>query len=527
MKITPVSLTPLLLCLSVSLLGCKKAAEAAQTAAVPALAVAAAAPAKAAAKPTAAPAFDLDAVPESSATIPPFPYLDYPKKVDEAFQSSESSPLDKVYVIAGKSLLQLEGKVATRTFPNDQAEMSELEIRRSYESALKALGGVKVSMVAPDDAALVAANGGDDFVIRKDMLRIPETGLSYDVYLIRRGPLRHWIALMVNGRTTRLLAVEEKAFVQTVGYVADGGKTSPVTASGAPAVAAQPVNLNAIPATAAALPPFPYLAYPPKLDQSYQETNNAKFDAAHVIVGKQLRAVEGRVATRTFPNTNADMSAMALRRNYEAAIKGLGGVKVNAVAPEDPALVAGNGDEKTMREARLRIPERNMSYDSYLIRAANKRVWIALMINERRTRLLVIEEKDFEPGMGLVTAAAMGTELAATGRVALYVNFDTDKATIRADGKPTVGEIAALLKKDPALKLTIEGHTDNQGDARHNKELSKQRAHAVAKALTESGIDGARLSAIGHGAEKPITSNADEAGRAKNRRVELVKVARN
>jgi outer membrane protein OmpA-like peptidoglycan-associated protein len=80
-----------------------------------------------------------------------------------------------------------------------------------------------------------------------------------------------------------------------------------------------------------------------------------------------------------------------------------------------------------------------------------------------------------------------------------------------------------MLAAQGQLRLAIEGHTDNAGSAAANKPLSQQRAQAVVTALTARGIAGARLTAAGFGSEKPIADNATEAGRAKNRRVELVK----
>ena len=73
-----------------------------------------------------------------------------------------------------------------------------------------------------------------------------------------------------------------------------------------------------------------------------------------------------------------------------------------------------------------------------------------------------------------------------------------------------------------ALKLAIEGHTDNSGDAQHNKALSQQRADAVMTTLLTKGIDKGRLSASGRGADQPVADNGSDQGRAKNRRVELV-----
>lgn len=273
----------------------------------------------------------------------------------------------------------------------------------------------------------------------------------------------------------------------------------------------------------AALPPFPYVDYPATLHASSRTGDKSEFDRAYVIAGSQLRELEGRIESRMFDNKDANLSELASRRNYETAIKALGGVKVNDVTPEDPALIAANGDEYEMRTKKLRVHERHLSYDTYLIRTPQTRVWIVLMVNWRMTQVLAIEEKAMVQTVGYISAAVMQSELAAKGRVALYINFDTDQATIRDDGKRAVDEIAALMKNDPALKLTIEGHTDSSGDPKHNKDLSQRRADAVLTSLAADGIDKARMAAAGLGDSKPLASNADETGRAKNRRVELVR----
>ena len=528
MKMTHFAVLPATLCLSLSLFGCKQRAPAtpaaAQPAAVSATAAAGAVPAAKAAAAAPAASFDFSTIAESSATLPPFPFVDYPPTVGEAFQSSQSAPFDEVYVILGKRYTPLQGRVAVRTFSNSDAKMSELEVRRNYEAALAALGAVKVNAIAPDDPALVVGNG-DDSSARDDKMRIPEASLSYATYLIRKGNSRHWVVLMVNERTTRLIAVDEQAFVQSVGYEAGGGKTSPVTASGTPVAAAEPVDLAAIAASTAALPPFPYLAYPPTVGEAFQSTQKSNFDSVSVIFGKQLQALEGKIEIRTFYNSDAKMSTLDLRRNYEAAVKGLGGVKVNTVGPEDAALIAASGgDETLLRDKKLRLLERGMSYDSYLVRTPEKRAWVVLSFSDSKTRLMMVEEKAFAQSVPLVSADAMRDKLAAEGHVALYVNFDTDRATLRPDAKPTIAEITTLLKRDAALKLSIEGHTDNTGDAKRNVQLSAQRAQAVAASLQRSGIAPARLRTVGRGDSKPIAGNDDEAGRAKNRRVELVKV---
>src|SRR3546814_3284214 len=77
--------------------------------------------------------------------------------------------------------------------------------------------------------------------------------------------------------------------------------------------------------------------------------------------------------------------------------------------------------------------------------------------------------------LGFLDAAAMKQAIDRDGRVALSVNFDIDKATLRPDAKPVIAEIHALLDANPSLELSIEGHTDNTGDAARNRSLSADR----------------------------------------------------
>ena len=137
----------------------------------------------------------------------------------------------------------------------------------------------------------------------------------------------------------------------------------------------------------------------------------------------------------------------------------------------------------------------------------------------------VVDAVPIESGMVTVDAAAMAKDISSTGHVALYgIYFDTDKADLKPESQPTLQEIANLLKRDAVLKLYIVGHTDNVGGFDYNVGLSERRAAAVVKELTaKHGIAAARLKPAGVGMLSPVAPNDGEEGRARNRRVELVK----
>jgi outer membrane protein OmpA-like peptidoglycan-associated protein len=117
----------------------------------------------------------------------------------------------------------------------------------------------------------------------------------------------------------------------------------------------------------------------------------------------------------------------------------------------------------------------------------------------------------------------MAAAIEKVGFIALDVNFATGKANILPQSRPLIGEIVTMLSKRLNLHVGIEGHTDNTGDAAANKVLSGARARSVVDALVAGGITRDRLDPVGFGQERPVADNRTEEGRAKNRRVEVVK----
>ena len=139
-------------------------------------------------------------------------------------------------------------------------------------------------------------------------------------------------------------------------------------------------------------------------------------------------------------------------------------------------------------------------------------------------QLVVVSADVMEKKMTFVNADDMKQAIHDSGKVALYgLYFDTDKDAVKSESQPTLAEIAKLLKSDPALRLHVVGHTDNQGKPDYNLDLSRRRAASVVGELTNTyGIAANRLDAFGCGIYSPVASNEAEEGRAKNRRVELV-----
>jgi OOP family OmpA-OmpF porin len=293
--------------------------------------------------------------------------------------------------------------------------------------------------------------------------------------------------------------------------------------------AVTPFDLQSVPITSTKLPAFPYVDRPAGTEGYHNEEQ--QFDQIYVIAGNELRSVEGRYQQRWFPLSVVKMSLLEAYRNYDSAFRALGAVRVDAVGPADPVFVARNGDTKSILQ-RLRLPNLPGDlpgdvpvYAQYLLRAPDRNIWLSFSVFDDGLNVSVttLEEKPMQQRVSFIKADEMWNALGKDGHVALYINFDTDKAGIRPDGKLAVDEIAKLLDKNPSLNLTIEGHTDNVGDPAHNKTLSQQRADAVMGSLIATGIAKERLSTLGLGDTKPVADNNDDTGRAKNRRVELVK----
>jgi len=248
--------------------------------------------------------------------------------------------------------------------------------------------------------------------------------------------------------------------------------------------------------------------------------------------GEPAMTLEGKV-TRIQYLVPPGRSALEVFRNYGQALKQAGfsivfqcadqecGRDLGHAVATDFRMHAHDKDQKYL-VAKLQRPEGDVYVTSYTVRAYT---FGGALKDRTLTQLYVVEQKPMQAGLVKVDAAAMARAIDQAGHIALYgIYFDSGKAALKPESRETLIGIAKVLKTNAALRLLVVGHTDAEGPFDFNIDLSKRRAGAVVQALiAEYGIAGERLKPWGVGYSAPVASNGAEAGRAKNRRVELVK----
>ena len=216
---------------------------------------------------------------------------------------------------------------------------------------------------------------------------------------------------------------------------------------------------------------------------------------------KTTEAVEGRKFEIRYVTKAAftPPSPLAIIRNFQQAVTKIGGSMV-------------------FEDSNVRVTTLKLVKDG-------KEIWVQVDTNWGRGYFLTIIEKKAMVQEVVANADFFKTGLNTTGHVEVPgIYFDTGKSVLKPESDAALAEVAKLLQADPALKVYVVGHTDNVASLDLNMNLSQSRAEAVVQALvTKHGIAAARLIGRGVGPLCPVVSNGAEDGRAKNRRVELVK----
>ena len=227
------------------------------------------------------------------------------------------------------------------------------------------------------------------------------------------------------------------------------------------------------------------------------DCTQSDFDAHKFMANTDNEVVvEGKVVENHYrqPDDATPNSALKVERNYESALQTSGWTIVSKSDSEVTAKQIKNGQER----------------------------WVELTYNGGSDYYLDLAQKGGVE-QSVVTADDIATALNGEGQISLHINFDTGKSTIKPDSQPIVDQIIAMMKANPSIQLSVEGHTDNVGSAASNKTLSQARAQAVVDAVVRAGVAASRMTPVGYGQDKPVADNATEDGRAQNRRVVLVK----
>jgi OOP family OmpA-OmpF porin len=232
-------------------------------------------------------------------------------------------------------------------------------------------------------------------------------------------------------------------------------------------------------------------------------------------------SIEGKVFAISFKLKAGATPASALQiiRNFQNAAKAAGGTVLGDYSNSSWPAFTGNTKKFLTPSPGGTSFER---YTTLKLTKGESEYWVTLAAADAyKDYMMVIVER--QAMAQVVSVNELVEKLNKEGFLALYVNFDTNKATIKPDSAKTLDEAASVLKAAPALSVTVAGHTDNVGSPEANQKLSEDRAKAVMAALAQRGIAASRMDAKGHGQTMPIADNRTEDGRAKNRRVELVK----
>lgn len=277
---------------------------------------------------------------------------------------------------------------------------------------------------------------------------------------------------------------------------------------------------------------------------SYQSDFDRLAYARSLEAGAPVEGVEGALVSRVFQKPEG-RSNLEVLRSYQRELEG-GGFTVHLASPLSSAMVfrvkqiydpphtpAFQGRVYTRPDGSGRVGAGDLAFisgaaDHYLVAsrtADNEERWVAVLLSGSRPFYMVEEltRTAMETGTVTLDVAAMRSAISSTGRIAIYdVHFATGSATIELRSASALEVIASYLQETPG-RFYIVGHTDDTGSLEGNVQLSDRRAAAVKAALVEThGVDPSRLETRGVGPLSPASINTDEAGRALNRRVEIV-----
>ena len=440
-------------------------------------------------KPIALLPFDLDSVPVSNAALGELPFFSMPDGYAVNKQGTRS--FARFPVRLGEGLHWVEGaawagRLGIARDRRRDKEFSQLELRRNLETVLEQAGAHRV-FEGPLQRDLyygqLKEEIGQGFIDGVNL----DAKIPTSVYVIRQPDRTAWVQLSIGPQQAAMVVIDQRPFEQSAHW---GGE-------------------------------FPWLSPPAGYGGA---TKQRDFDMYPFWTGSEIEEVEGRAWIARVNGERGAHSMYEVRRNLQAMMDEAGGTLV--FEGRIPKQAAERYDAGLRRPFADGTGYSWHGYDSMVYRvdrADGRQVWVHARLEYTSAGWVVVEREGFVQSAALLPADALKRQLDADGRVAIQVNFAVDEAEILPDSQPQIDQVLALLEQDPSLQLSVEGHTDDTGGADHNRSLSQARADSVVAALTGRGIEASRLSAEGFGADRPLAGNDSEQGRARNRRVELVR----
>lgn len=287
-------------------------------------------------------------------------------------------------------------------------------------------------------------------------------------------------------------------------------------------------DIQSIPVSGQALGDLPFFTLPENLEYQNKPLQRDYDEIFFPLTeGGPLIKIEGK-SFKSFisqaKNAAGEWSLPYFLKSYDDAIKAVGGVLVfdGKLTQEQLDYLKDNasylGEEGS-------IDYWNEPVKVYVIRRAEGNdIYIQLYGNTASGAIQIVQKAPFKQTITMLKSDEIRKSLAEKGKAIVHINFDVDKASLQPDGIEAVREIIKVAQDDPGLKLAIHGYTDNSGSPEHNRQLSGQRANTVKQEMEKAGIKADRLQARGFGQDHPVADNSTEDGKAKNRRVELVKI---
>jgi outer membrane protein OmpA-like peptidoglycan-associated protein len=252
---------------------------------------------------------------------------------------------------------------------------------------------------------------------------------------------------------------------------------------------------------------------------------NSKFESTNIEgrrVWTVLQGPSGRSGLEVFLNYQRAIDAQGFKTLYTCSrtqcnnnllYDGMGGMRNEVVG------AMGRAGDGSIDDVHYLVAQRSTPNGTDTVRLAVRGPKLPVALVD------VVQSAAMEQRVAILAADDIARQLMESGKAALYaIYFDTDSAVIKPESKPQLAELASYLRSSASVRVYIVGHTDARGTVEYNNELSKRRAEAVADALKQQySLAGDRATAFGVGELAPLASNDTDAGRSKNRRVEIVK----